>query len=186
MMDSAGESRRTAELTDWDAPVGIEVAKDLRSKIASDLERLLARADLRDAFRPPGILQRQSYRERFWRRHGFLLRSFLYDLRDRKIARGEPASILRKEDMSESFYDFAKETAFGPEVGFVKVVSTPSGADIWIDDINKGRTTKEFVLSTGTHIVEVVAARLSCHRELVLAADDELEVACSGEPAPDG
>lgn len=87
----------------------------------------------------------------------FIIESYLYEVRDRKIAAGYKAALLTEKDLERYPIRAAFKTySWLGAHAWLSVASEPEGASTDIDGSHKGFTFRRFVLSPGEHMIRIV------------------------------
>lgn len=105
--------------------------------------------------------------------------AYLYEVRDKKMNLPKTSFTIDRADLSAMpFNVYFSKMVFGKKVGYLKCVSSPEGGEIFINGELRGRTTREFVLSTGSHKVRINVGQERCDTAVVIAEKELKELSC--------
>jgi len=147
-------------IDEWQKWTKIEVAANAKNAITEELS----------AFASMGMSQRTTT---------FMTRAYLYEVRDWKArAEGAPTKLALEDVQGYNVNTFVRMTAIGKKVGYLRCVSKPEGGKISIDGEARGETIKEFVLSTGKHMVAIDLPKRRCKEDVLIEEEKLKETRC--------
>jgi hypothetical protein len=108
-----------------------------------------------------------------------LTKAYLYELRDLKSNSAATYTAVDAKDVADfSPGFFFKQAGLEKKIGYLRCLSKPEGGAILIDGMAKGRTTKEFVLSTGAHSIVIDLPEQSCKESVSIEEGKMTESRC--------
>jgi hypothetical protein len=111
----------------------------------------------------------------------WIVDSYLYEVRDKTCVLSKCGSGITEGNLGQvKFESFASGiVTLNVKPGRLVVHSVPAGATIQIDDTPKGQTDKTFVMSPGSHAVEISnSSGLRCRRSVTINSGDTTGMSC--------